>query len=133
MNPRLAILSGGRAGTIEPLTGAVSSIGRHATCRVRLDADQDTEVSNRHAVIQKKDGVWTVRDLGSINGTYLNGTRISEEQPLNDGDLLRLGASGPELQFLVSDRAAVAEPTREPAPFQPATPPPPSKSDEMPT
>ena len=59
MNPRLAILSGGRAGTVEPLTGAVSSIGRHATCRVRLDADQDTEVSNRHAVIQKKDGVWT--------------------------------------------------------------------------
>ena len=122
MNPRLAILSGGRAGTVEPLTGAVSSIGRHATCRVRLDADQDTEVSNRHAVIQKKDGVWTVRDLGSINGTYLNGTRISAEQPLNDGDLLRLGASGPELQFLVSDRAPVAEPTREPVAFQPAKP-----------
>ncbi len=122
MTPRLAILSGGRAGAVEPLTGAVSSVGRHPTCRVRLDADQDTEVSNRHAVIQKKDSVWTVRDLGSIHGTYLNGTRISEEQPLNDGDLLRLGASGPELQFLVSDRAQVAEPAREPAAFQPAKP-----------
>ena len=122
MNPRLAILSGGRAGTVEPLTGAVSSIGRHATCRVRLDADQDTEVSNRHAVIAQKDGVWTVRDLGSINGTYLNGTRISEEQPLNDGDRLRLGASGPELQFLLSDRASVAGPSREPVAFQPAKP-----------
>lgn len=122
MNPRLAILSGGRAGTVEPLTGAVSSIGRHATCRVRLDADQDTEVSNRHAVVQKKDGVWTVRDLGSIHGTYLNGQRISAEQPLNDGDMLRLGASGPELQFLVSDRAQVSEPSREPMRAQPAKP-----------
>ncbi len=122
MTPRLAILSGGRAGVIESIPGAVVSIGRHPTCQIRLDADRDTEVSNRHAVIQRKDGVWTVRDLGSIQGTYLNGQRIAEEQPLNDGDLLRLGARGPELQFLLSDRAQVAEPSREPAVAQPARP-----------
>jgi len=122
MTPRLAILSGGRAGSVEPINGAVASIGRHPTCQIRLDADRDTEVSNRHAVIQKKDGVWVARDLGSLQGTYLNGQRISAEQPLNDGDLLRLGASGPELQFLLSDRAQVAEPSRGPMLAQPATP-----------
>jgi S1-C subfamily serine protease len=122
MTPRLAILSGGRAGTVQPIQGAVASLGRHPTCQIKLDADRDTEVSNRHAIIQRKDGAWTVRDLGSMQGTYLNGERISEEQPLNDGDLLRLGATGPELQFLRSDRAPVAEPSREPIQAQPAKP-----------
>ncbi len=122
MTPRLAILSGGRAGTVEPITGAVASIGRHPTCQIKLDAERDTEVSNRHAVIQKKDAVWIIRDLGSMQGTYLNGQRISEEQPLNDGDLLRLGAGGPEIQFLLSDRAPVAEPSLEPQEAQPAQP-----------
>lgn len=122
MTPRLAILSGGRAGAVEPIKGAVASIGRHPTCQIRLDAERDTEVSNRHAVLQQKDGVWILRDLGSIQGTYLNGQRIAEEQPLNDGDLLRLGATGPEIQFLLSDRAQVAEPSREPTQPQPAKP-----------
>lgn len=122
MTPRLAILSGARAGAVEPLAGTVTSIGKHPTCRVRLDADADIEVSNRHAVIHQKDDAWTVRDLGSIHGTYLNGTRISREEPLNDGDLLRLGAGGPEIQFLLSDRAPVAEPSREPVVAQPKVP-----------
>jgi len=122
VTPRLAILSGGRAGTVEAISGAVASIGRHPTCQIRLDAERDTDVSNRHAVVQQKDGVWTIRDLGSLQGTYLNGQRIAEEQPLNDGDLFRLGAAGPELQFLLSDRAPVAEPSRDPVQAQPAAP-----------
>lgn len=122
MTPRLAILSGGRAGEVEALQGAVASIGRHPTCQVRVGADQDPVVSNRHAIVQKRDGVWVLRDLGSMHGTYLNGQRISEEQPLNDGDVFRLGASGPELQFLLSERAEVAAPSREPTEAQPAKP-----------
>jgi hypothetical protein len=122
MTPRVAILSGGRAGEVEPLTGTVVSVGRHPTCKIRLDPDHDLDVSNRHAVLQRRDEVWTVRDLGSIQGTYLNGQRISEEQPLNDGDILRLGAGGPEVQFLLSERAQVAEPSREPTVAQAAKP-----------
>lgn len=122
MTPRLAILSGARAGATEPLARAVSSIGRHVTCQIRLDPDLDLEVSNRHAVIQQKDAAWVVRDLGSAQGTYVNGQRIDSEHPLNDGDVLRLGASGPELQFLLSDRAVVAAPSGAPAAAQPAKP-----------
>ncbi len=122
MTPRLAILSGARAGAVEELAAGVTSIGRHPTCRVRLDADLDTEVSNRHAVIHHQDGAWTVRDLGSLHGTYLNGTRIASEQPLNDGDMLRLGAAGPQLQFLLSERAPAAQASVEPMDEQPAVP-----------
>lgn len=122
MTPRLAILSGARAGATEPLSGPVASLGRHPTCHVRLDPDRDTEVANRHAVVQRKDAVWVVRDLGSAQGTYLNGTRLEAEHPLNDGDVIRLGAAGPELQFLLSDRAPVAAPSAEPALAQPRKP-----------
>ena len=111
MNPRLAIISGGRAGAVEPLTGAVASIGRHPTCAVRLDPDQDTEVSTRHAVIQKKDDGYTIRDLGSVHGTFVNGVQISTAHQLFDGDVIRLGASGPELQFLLSDEGPIAAPS----------------------
>ncbi len=122
MTPRLAILSGARAGAVEPLPGAVASIGRHATCQVRLDPDADVQVSSRHAVIQRRDAAWVVRDLGSAQGTYVNGQRIEAEQPLNDGDVLRLGAEGPELQFLLSDRAVVAAPSAAPTAAQPGRP-----------
>jgi len=122
MNPRIAILSGGRTGVVEPLTAAATSIGRHPTCKIRLDAEVDTEVSNRHAVIHRQEGAWTVRDLGSIHGTYLNGRRIDQEEPLNDGDELRLGAGGPLLQFLLSERAEVSDRSIDPIEAQPAKP-----------
>ena len=111
MKPRLAIISGGRAGAVEPLTGAVASIGRHPTCAVRLDPEHDVEVSTRHAVIQKVEDGYTVRDLGSVHGTFVNGVQLSAAQPLFDGDVIRLGASGPELQFLVADEGPIAAPS----------------------
>ena len=73
-------------------------------------------------MVQRKESTWTVRDLGSPQGTFVNGTRISAEHPLNDGDVIRLGAAGPELQFLLSDRAQVAEPSGAPAAAQAAKP-----------
>lgn len=111
MNPRLAILSGGKAGTVAPLSGPVSSIGRHPTCAVRLDPDQDVEVSTRHAVIQRVADGYTLRDLGSVHGTFLNGVPITDAHPLADGDVIRLGPSGPELQFLLTDVGPIAVPS----------------------
>lgn len=51
--------------------------------------DDDT-VSRRHAELRVRDGRWMVRDLGSINGTWLNGRRVGDAE-VRPGDELRLG------------------------------------------
>ena len=106
MSGHLALLSGARAGTREPLGGNFMSIGRHPTCDVRFDPERDLDVSSRHAVLFLKEGRWHLRDLGSTNGTYVNGTRITGERALADGDILRFGASGPEARY--SEREAAS-------------------------
>ena len=59
--------------------------------RVKADVEIDSpDVSRRHAVIERKDGVYVVRDLGSTNGTYVNGQRI-DEAPLSNGDRVVVG------------------------------------------
>lgn len=63
-----------------------------------------TVVSRLHAEVVRVGQDFLLRDLGSTNGSYVNGTRVSE-QMLNDGDLLRFGNNGPEVSF----RALVAE------------------------
>lgn len=99
MSGHLALLSGARAGAREPLGGTFMSIGRHPTCDVRFDPERDLDVSSRHAVLFLKEGHWQLRDLGSTNGTYVNGTRITGERPLAEGDVIRFGPTGPEARF----------------------------------
>ena len=50
-------------------------------------------ISRRHAQISKQQDVVTVEDLASVNGTYINGRRLSPylPEPVNDGDILHLG------------------------------------------
>lgn len=51
----------------------------------------DGTVSRLHAVVENYGSGWTVRDLGSRNGTYINGRRVLGEQALHPGDELRVG------------------------------------------
>jgi DNA-binding CsgD family transcriptional regulator len=51
----------------------------------------DTQVSRVHAVVEELAGSWSVRDVNSRNGTFVNGTRVSGEARLNPGDELRIG------------------------------------------
>jgi pSer/pThr/pTyr-binding forkhead associated (FHA) protein/S1-C subfamily serine protease len=103
MSGHLAILSGARAGARDPLGGNFVSIGRHPTCDIRFDPERDLDVSSRHAVLFLKEGHWHLRDLGSTNGTYVNGTRITGERALAEGDVIRFGATGPEARFVSRD------------------------------
>ena len=66
----------------------VTTLGRAETARVRLD---DTSVSAQHALIRPVDGTWTIEDLGSRNGTLVNGLRISAPTELTCGESLQLG------------------------------------------
>ena len=63
------------------------AIGRSTDSPVFLD---DVTVSRKHAVIEAREGVFTLRDLGSLNGTYLNNQTVSESQ-LATGDEIQIG------------------------------------------
>jgi adenylate cyclase len=76
----------------------------------------DGEVSRRHAVIKAEGDSLVIEDLGSTNGTSVNGTRINAPTPLTGADVARVGAT--ELRLVGeadADVAAAAEPAAEPA------------------
>jgi two-component system NtrC family sensor kinase len=64
-------------------------IGRQK-CAVRLT---DKTVSRRHASISARNGTWMLEDLGSANGTYLNGVKVTRPMPVSRGDQIRCGAT----------------------------------------
>lgn len=72
----------------QPLQGPTVSIGRASDCSIPI---KDRYLSRRHAEIIASDGAWVLKDLGSANGTYLNGTRVERDHPLKPGDRIRLG------------------------------------------
>ncbi len=55
-------------------------------------------VSDEHAEILPDDGGWAVRDLGSTNGTFLNGAKVTQPTPLATGDQIRLGKTRVEVR-----------------------------------
>ena len=73
-----------------PLGDRPVTVGRLADCTIPLN---DQNVSRRHAEIRPGRGAYVVADLGSTNGTMVNGTRISGEQRLTDGDILSFGST----------------------------------------
>jgi pSer/pThr/pTyr-binding forkhead associated (FHA) protein len=66
-------------------------VGRSPLSDVVLPAD--AQVSRTHAVLERIAGRWVVRDVGSRNGTYVNGERIHGRRRLRDGDMLRFGST----------------------------------------
>ncbi len=71
-----------------PLMEGLSVIGRDDRCAVSLDA---RGVSRQHAQIRIAAGSAAVEDLGSKNGTWVNGARITAAVPLREGDTIRVG------------------------------------------
>ena len=61
-------------------------LGRHADIKL-----EDTRISRRHAEIAPQNGSWLIRDLGSSNGTWVNGQRVVTICELEEGDRLQIG------------------------------------------
>lgn len=99
MKAQLNVLGGAPAGTRFVFSQQQVFFGRHPKCDVRFDAEADLEVSARHAVLFRQGPYWVLRDLGSRNGTFLNGHRIHADTQLSDTDVLRLGQHGPTVEF----------------------------------
>jgi hypothetical protein len=72
----------------EQLNGDTVSIGRASDCTIPI---KDRYLSRKHAEIVPMNGQWALRDCGSANGTFLNGTRVQADHPLHSGDRIRLG------------------------------------------
>jgi len=86
--PALVVRSGGgRAGESFQPTGDRTLIGRSPDCDVFLD---DVTVSRRHAEILRAGDRFTIRDLGSLNGTFVNRHRI-DSAVLEDDDEVQIG------------------------------------------
>lgn len=85
--PMLMRLDGTELGELFPLEPSEVVIGRGPECGIRV---HDDSVSHVHASISGGNGVWHVKDLGSSNGTVLNGRRAMEPQQLHDGAVIRL-------------------------------------------
>jgi S1-C subfamily serine protease len=99
-------LSGARAGQLEAFGKTYIGLGRHPLSDVRFDAERDLDVSSRHAAVIRKTEGFFLQDLGSRNGTFVNGKRITADTPLHDGDVIGFGANGPALEFHAMEGAA---------------------------
>ena len=95
---------------------------------------EDSELSRKHAVIRPRDDALEIEDLGSLNGTFVNGTKIEVATRISGGDTIKIGMTTLEVEAVTGSRlrdgrrdrapaeTAVAPRAAEPAP-RPAGPP----------
>jgi len=98
---RLVCEAGPSSGQEFVLEGDEVVVGRAADNPVSIP---DTSVSRKHALVRKTGEGWAVSDLGSGNGTLLNGEAVADETTLSNGDVIRLGDT--ELRFEAGGAAA---------------------------
>jgi hypothetical protein len=98
IRPKLVVLRGMKINTEYPLYEGRNMIGRFADKPVDIDLMTQESLeqiwcSRQHAVVMFERGMVVVEDLNSLNGTWVNGTRIAPKQPkqLKPGDVLQVG------------------------------------------
>ena len=85
---RLVVTRGPNTGSEFDLEHVITTAGRHPDSDIFLD---DVTVSRRHVEIERTPSGSLVRDVGSLNGTYLNQQRIEGDTPITNGDELQVG------------------------------------------
>ncbi|MFL5616817.1 MAG: FHA domain-containing protein [Gemmatimonadaceae bacterium] len=105
----LEIVRGPFSGACFQIERAVCSIGRGEDNDVRI---RDDTISLTHATLLRKRGAWFVVDLRSMNGTYVDGSRVSGERELCPGARVRLGAVELVFRAIDADVLPPAEPPR---------------------
>jgi pSer/pThr/pTyr-binding forkhead associated (FHA) protein len=93
----LVVQRGPGAGSRYLLDTDLSTVGRHPESDIFLD---DITVSRRHVEFRRSEDAFRVHDVGSLNGTYLNGDRV-DDAALQNGDEVRIGKF--RLIFFASD------------------------------
>ena len=104
--PRLILLDGPSPRVIELGAGPIWTLGRSAESGIVID---DTSISRKHAMLQRLGGAIFLVDLGSANGTFVNGRRVSVPITLRSGDRVTFGSK--RCEFVVP--AAPAPPDED--------------------
>jgi hypothetical protein len=92
---RLLVTEGPLRGTSLPLSSSAILLGRAPSCTLVLDDDYS---SSRHARIFPQNGYWYVEDLGSTNGTFVDGRRIDAPVAVHPGEPITVGQTTVELK-----------------------------------
>lgn len=123
-------IAGSRAGQRQefPAQSRVR-FGRHPDCEVSFDPHRDIDASSRHAELRmaRADATdpvsqgWVLVDLGSSNGTYVEGHRVTESQVSHNVPVsVEFGPGGPRIRLFVGDDAAIE--SLPPAPVERSRP-----------
>src|SRR6516162_5818783 len=88
MQVKLIVKKGTKRARVVNLQSAETIIGRRHDCDLRILSSQ---VSRRHCLLSIHDGVLSVEDLDSVNGTFVNGKRVAGKQTLHPNDVLEIG------------------------------------------
>jgi hypothetical protein len=91
----LHVTEGALAGTRVPLDGTPITIGRAPGSTLQVTDDY---VSSHHARIFSRDGTWLVEDMGSTNGTFVGGGKVTGPTPIGPGAKVRVGKTVLELR-----------------------------------
>jgi pSer/pThr/pTyr-binding forkhead associated (FHA) protein len=106
-------IEGSRKGSKQDFDLPVITVGRDPNSTIAFDPVKDDRVSTKHAEIKEMGGQAVISDMGSRNGTFVNGTKITGTVPLPPGALVQFGDGGPSV--MISFEAAAA-PAAAPAP-----------------
>lgn len=102
-----------------PVAGDSARLGRDPSLDIPLDPDDDLVSATHARVWREADGTWWLEDLGSTNGTWLNGRRLGAggAERLRGGDRFTLGQRGPVLRVTIPGEPArtAVEPALDPA------------------
>ncbi len=109
MDYQLHVVRGRSGSDALNLVDGVTTAGRHDDCQIRIKSSQ---VSRKHCEFFEKKGMLLVKDLGSANGTFVNGKKVNGQQVLEPGDEITIG----------SVKLRVAKVGQAPPPPKPATP-----------
>jgi predicted component of type VI protein secretion system len=115
--PKLTLVLDRKPVQVYDLDQPVIRIGRGEGMDILID---NVSVSRRQAELRREGDAWSVRDLGSANGTFVNGERLSADRPLQPGDEISFGKFSLFFERVLSELpappAARETPTRRPAP-----------------